>query len=190
MKTHLQLSRTGSDPASLRTTSLLTARAAIPPAANGKPPRSQNARVAYHRNEIGAGKMTPLHTIYGIVEDDFESGVPASEHLAWVYQMVADFEVMAIRAHARRLDQPIPLQIVRELIKETACEGSANVPQARVVSEPTNVAALESFAEKGTRHYTQLGASLRLVRHQLAVVNSNARRVVYGATRPSLELSR
>ncbi|MGN6206006.1 hypothetical protein [Humibacter sp.] len=186
MQTTQERSRTASEElADERTKSLLNARDAIPPAANGLTRRASSARVVYLRNQIGAHKMQPIHTLLAIIEDDFASGVPLSEHVAWIDQLRADVEVMAIRAHAKRHEQPTPLVLVREVMKETTCESRANPAQERVLVEPTNLAALESFAQKGTQHHAQLGTVLRLVRQQIALVKGDAQRRIYGAGRAS-----
>lgn len=178
MATQLDHGRTGTEPdaADRLTRSFLAARAALPPAANGKPPRSDDVRARYLRNEIGAGKMKPFDAILSVIRDDLAARVPVSEHLAWIDQLRAEVEQMAVVAYQRRTDTPVPLQIVREALKETDAECSANPTQDRLLMEPTNLRLLESFAEKGTKHHAQLGTVLRLVRTEIA----NQRRV-FGA---------
>lgn len=171
MATQLDYGRTGMDvsPAAARLTQhFLAARAALPPAANGKPPRSDNVRARYLRNEIGTGRMKPIDAVLTVIADDLEARVPASEHLAWIDQLRAEVEAMAVVAHLHRADQPLPLQIVRESLLETDAECKANPVQGRLQTDPTNLSLLETFAERGTRHYTQLGTVLRLVRTEIA----------------------
>lgn len=188
MATHLYDDRTGTDsPARRITQFFLAARAATHPAANGKPPRSDSARVRFLRNEIGAGRMQPIENLLTIVADDLACGVPASEHLAWIDQLRAEVEVLAVETHRARREQPLPLLIVRESLAETAAQGKADSPQMQVTVDPFNLPALESFAAKAAKHRVTLGTLESAVRQQIAVIRCQSKRV-YGAVRPSLEV--
>lgn len=183
MQTHLELSRTASDGlAEDLTDRLLQARAAIPPAANGLPPKSSSPRVVYLRNQIGSRKMQPIHSLLTLIADDLACGVPVSEHLAWIDRLRASVEAMAVTTWMQKREQPVKPQLVRESLKETALEGKANPAQERMIVDLDNLASLDAFILHGERHHAQLGTVLRLA-HQLRVEKGDLAKRVYGARR-------
>lgn len=184
MTTNLDLSRTAtSEAADTLTAFLYHARAAIPPAANGKPPRSANLRAAYLRSQVGAHKMQPFHTLLAIVADDLACGVPASEHLAWIDRLRAEVEALAVRDYFARRERVVPIEVARESVKETTLEGKCNPAQERWALDPDNVAAITAFVMPAERQHEQLGKLIRLAHTKLALLKSSTSRRVYGAGR-------
>jgi hypothetical protein len=190
--THLNVTGSGTlSVADRLTKSLLDARGnTLAPARNGWPPRCSSTRAAYLLHEIGKERMKPFHAIDDVFDCCLQDGVPLSELTAILDQWRASLEARAV---SRFMDQrnavPLPTLLRTELVKETTAQGKADPAQERAMLDPENVAALESFAREGQRHYEQLGRSLAVTRTVIEVKRGTPRRV-YGAKRPTLELSR
>lgn len=184
MQTTQERSRTASDAlADEITQDILNARDAIPPAANGHTTRATDPRVAYHRSQIGAHKMQPIHVVLGIVRNDLKCRVPAAEHLAWIDKLRATVEAMAVAEYLERTEHVTPIVIARESIKETTLQGKADPAQERWTLDPDNVAACEAFITAEERHVAQGTVMLRLAHTKLALLKGGMQRRVIGAGR-------